>query len=353
MEMVEVYDEKIQRYLEKDSEVEGLLENKINELSDEKKKLSDKYDELKELESSYRDKLTRDSSTYEIRKIADEIDRIKEEVTNIQSNIDSLEIDINKTSEAKRKTEKTKDRYISNVSKTIEDYEKKLEAINKAIEICDNDSLKEAFEEEQKNMEKELTDLKTQREQELNIAIEKTIKRDIEDVVVVENKEEVKPSFDEITVSELLNKIEIKESDKTIEEPKEEVNVIIEDVKKDEKDIVPEEKENLNILPVQENEPKIELPNTAEESSIVIPEIPATNEIELKEQNIILPDIDLVNISAKLPEEKEEKYVGKVIVDNMFVDASKVSQILGSSGVMPSVYSWLSNNITEDKKVVE
>ena len=29
MEMVEVYDEKIQRYLEKDSEVESLLENKL------------------------------------------------------------------------------------------------------------------------------------------------------------------------------------------------------------------------------------------------------------------------------------------------------------------------------------
>ena len=55
-DMVEVYDDKILSYLEKDNEVETILESKIEELDSEKQKLSDKNAELKELENSYRNK---------------------------------------------------------------------------------------------------------------------------------------------------------------------------------------------------------------------------------------------------------------------------------------------------------
>ena len=229
-DMVEVYDDKILSYLKKDNEVETILENKIEELNNEKKKLSDKNAELKELENSYRDKLTHDSSTDEIREIADEIDRIKEELNSLQGNIDLLQININMISETKDKNEKSKEEYITNVSNTIEDYEKKLDAINKAIEVCDNAALKEAFEEEQADMQSKLNDLKKQREKELDISINNTIKKEDSNDDIAEKTpvEYDNAPFDEVVVSDLLNKIDLSDNqeqpDVKVDSPVEEKN---------------------------------------------------------------------------------------------------------------------------------
>lgn len=171
-EIVEVFDEdKLKSYLEKDNSVEELLTSKIEELKAEKGKLSDKESELEELESSYRDKLTRDVSTDELRNIADEIDKIKLEVGDINNNIEKLESELNDMIETKKQTEKTKEDYITIVSKTISEYEKKLEAIDNAIKVCDNDALKSAYEEEKSKMQNELTDLRIKREVELDRTI--------------------------------------------------------------------------------------------------------------------------------------------------------------------------------------
>lgn len=103
--MIQEFNEKLCYNLEKDNEVEILLENKINELNTDKQKLSDKQAELKKIESSYKYKLLNYSNTDEIRKIADEIDKINKELDNIQSIIQLLELHINRIFEIKRKIE--------------------------------------------------------------------------------------------------------------------------------------------------------------------------------------------------------------------------------------------------------
>lgn len=391
-EMVEVYeetDEKLKAYLEKDASVEDLLGKKISELNEEKQKLSNKYTELKKLESSYRDKLTRDASTDEIRKIADDIDRVKEEVTDIQKNIEFLETDINKITETKKQTEESKESYIANVSKTIIEYEKKLEAINKAIEVCNNDSLKEAFKEEQTKMQNELNTLKSKREEELDKAVELTINNsDKSKQSNEENKVELpKIDFEEVVVSNLI-------SPNNEEETKNDINTTIEEVKvvSNQVDSAEESKVELNKLEEKlselaneqenEEEPSIKIDqdlvnrlveeelmrqgliNQSEKredtsnldsllnNSMNIEEDDDT-QLEVETTPLIVPDIDLSNLdlqNTKNIEDKKEETSGKVIIDNLFVDASKISQILGSSGVMPSVYKWLDNNISEDKK---
>ena len=326
-DMVEVYDDKILSYLEKDNEVETILESKIEELDSEKQKLSDKNAELKELENSYRDKLTHDSSTDEIREIADEIDRIKEELNGLQGNIDLLQMNINMISETRDKNEKSKEEYITNVSNTIEDYEKKLDAINKAIEICDNAALKEAFEEEQADMQSKLNDLKKQREKELDISINNTIKKEDSNDDITEKApiEYDNAPFDEVIVSDLLNKIDLSDSQQTNVEENNEKPIIKNDIDLDvNEDLLKNDDVNKEI--------EIDYPKT----------IP---------NDIVLPNIDIENINTPSLDDNIPVDNGQEIIDNISVDASKISQILSSSSIMPSVYNWLNNNI--DEKVVE
>ena len=326
-DMVEVYDDKILSYLKKDNEVETILENKIEELNNEKKKLSDKNAELKELENSYRDKLTHDSSTDEIREIADEIDRIKEELNSLQGNIDLLQININMISETKDKNEKSKEEYITNVSNTIEDYEKKLDAINKAIEVCDNAALKEAFEEEQADMQSKLNDLKKQREKELDISINNTIKKEDSNDDIAEKTpvEYDNAPFDEVVVSDLLNKIDLSDNQQTNVEENNEKPIIKNDIDLDvNEDLLKNDDVNKEI--------EIDYPKT----------LP---------NDIVLPNIDIENINTPSLDDNIPVDNGQEIIDNISVDASKISQILSCSSIMPSVYNWLNNNI--DEKVVE
>ncbi len=326
-DMVEVYDDKILSYLEKDNEVETILESKIEELDSEKQKLSDKNAELKELENSYRDKLTHDSSTDEIREIADEIDRIKEELNGLQGNIDLLQMNINMISETRDKNEKSKEEYITNVSNTIEDYEKKLDAINKAIEICDNAALKEAFEEEQADMQSKLNDLKKQREKELDISINNTIKKEDSNDDITEKApiEYDNAPFDEVIVSDLLNKIDLSDSQQTNVEENNEKPIIKNDIDLDvNEDLLKNDDVNKEI--------EIDYPKT----------LP---------NDIVLPNIDIENINTPSLDDNIPVDNGQEIIDNISVDASKISQILSSSSIMPSVYNWLNNNI--DEKVVE
>lgn len=375
-EMVEVYeetDEKLKTYLEKDASVEDLLENKINQLNEEKQKLSNKYTELKKLEGSYRDKLTRDASTDEIRKIADDIDKVKEEVNDIQKNIESLEADINKTTETKKQTEESKENYIANVSKTINEYEKKLDAINKAIEVCNNDSLKEAFEEEQTKMQTELNTLKSKREEELNKAIETTINNTNESkdetVIPIEEDKNFKPSFDEVQVSELVSSNdeidEEKGSDVDSNQDEEELPKLVSEQGNEEKDIndstIKIDQDVVNRLVEEELMKqglikKPELGSNDKEldslSNDLMNNEEEDTELEVETDPIIIPDIDLSNLNLQNTKPLEENS-DKVIIDSSFVDSSKISQILESSGVMPSVYKWLDSNIKEDKKVVE
>lgn len=337
-DMVEVYDDKILSYLKKDNEVETILESKIEELDSEKQKLSDKNAELKELENSYRDKLTHDSSTDEIREIADEIDRIKEELNSLQGNIDLLQININMISETKDKNEKSKEEYITNVSNTIEDYEKKLDAINKAIEVCDNAALKEAFEEEQADMQSKLNDLKKQREKELDISINNTIKKEDSNDDIAEKTpvEYDNAPFDEVVVSDLLNKIDLSDNQ---EQP---------DVKVDS----PVEEKNYE----DSEEPIIKSDIDLDVNEDLLKNDDVNKEIEIDypktlPNDIVLPNIDIENINTPSLDDNIPVDNGQEIIDNISVDASKISQILSSSSIMPSVYKWLNNNI--DEKVVE
>lgn len=393
-EMVEVYeetDEKLKTYLEKDIETGDLLKNKIAELSDERQKLSDKYTELKKLESSYRDKLTRDASTDDIRKIADDIDKVKEQVTDIQKNIDALEADINKINATKKQTEESKENYIASVSKTIIEYEKKLEAINKAIEVCNNDSLKEAFMEEQTKMQDELNTLKSKREEELDKAVELTINSSNESNESTEESTDELPkaNFQEVVVSSLVSPSNEEENNTNIEEVKvienqidnnEEKEIVVESDQTEEKlpelsdeqnndevstedatikidqdlinKLVEEELMRQGLTNVQEKKEDTNNLDSLSNNSINIEEN-SDNELEVETTPLIVPDIDLSSFdlqNTKNTEENTEEDNGKIIIDNLFVDASKISQILGSSGVMPSVYEWLDNNINEDKR---
>lgn len=394
-EMVEVYeetDEKLKAYLEKDASVEDLLEDKINDLNSEKQNLSNKYTELKKLESSHRDKLTRDASTDEIRKIADDIDKVKEEVTGIQSNIEALESDINKITTTKKQTEESKENYIANVSKTIAEYEKKLEAINKAIEVCNNDSLKEAFEEEQTKMQNELNALKSKREEELDKAVELTINNsdesNEEDTTKIEEVKVPKSNFEEVIVSNLLspnneednnintnieevkvnedqidnnkeaevefNKIEEKLPELTNEQKNEKISMNEPSIKIDQdliNRLVEEELMKQGLINQPEKTEDISSSDSLSNNSINIEEN-ADTELEVETTPLIVPDIDLSNFDLQNTKIKEETN-GKMIIDNSFVDASKISQILESSGVMPGVYKWLDSNINENEKVVE
>lgn len=374
-EMVEVYeetDEKLKTYLEKDASVENLLGNKINELNNEKQKLSNKYTELKKLESSYRDKLTRDASTDDIRKIADDIDKVKEEVTDIQNNIDSLEKDINKITETKKQTEESKENYITNVSKTIIEYEKKLDAINKAIEVCNNDSLKEAFEEEQTKMQNELNTLKSKREDELNRAVELTINNSDEVKEPNQEKDDELPkaNFQEVIVSSLESanngkedkKLEIENNQDYNELPKLDNEQENEDIKLEESSIKINQ-DIVNNLVEEElmrqgliKKPQLEIDDNEFDSLLnnTITNDEVNNKLEEETTPLIVPDVDLSNLNLQNTKTIDEEEVNsKMIIDNLFVDASKISQILGSSGVMPSVYKWLDSNISKDKKVVE
>lgn len=337
-DMVEVYDDKILSYLKKDNEVETILENKIEELNNEKKKLSDKNAELKELENSYRDKLTHDSSTDEIREIADEIDRIKEELNSLQGNIDLLQININMISETKDNNEKSKEEYITNVSNTIEDYEKKLDAINKAIEVCDNAALKEAFEEEQADMQNKLNDLKNQREKDLDISINNTIKKEDSNDDIAEKApvEYDNAPFDEVVVSDLLNKIDLSDNQ---EQPDVKVDSPVEEKNYEDS----EEPIIKNDIDLDVNEDLLKNDDVNKEIEIDYP--------KTLPNDIVLPNIDIENINTPSLDDNIPVDNGQEIIDNISVDASKISQILCSSSIMPSVYKWLNDNI--DEKVVE
>ena len=366
--MIEVYDEeKLKDYLEKDNSVETLLEKKIEDLNSEKQKLSDKYSELSDLEESYRAKLTHDSSTDEIRKIADEIDKIKNEVSGIKENISSLEFDIAKTTNTKVETEKTKEDYIANISKTIDEYEKKLDAINKAIEVCDNKSLIDAFNDEKSKMNIELDELKSKREQELESAINKG-KIEVEENNTVKEekleKETENPDFNNIFDREkpigIEDEIKIPSFDEIVVS---DLNIPTDNVVKEE----PTEPGFENILDSFNNEPALQandktksdtlntnndelsdilnsLNNAQYNSEDLSYENPENVSNEIKEQDllgdsIIMPDVNMTNTSNE-----ENK-----VIDNAFVEASKISEIFESSKVMEAVYEWLSNNSNSEK----
>lgn len=390
--MIEVYDEeRLKEYLQKDNNVESLLENKIKDLNSEKEKLSNKYNELNSLEESYRDKLTRDTSTDEIRKIADEIDKIKEEVATLKVNISSLEYDIVKTTKTKVETEKTKEDYIASISKIIDEYERKLDAINKAIEVCDNESLKQAFSQEKENMKTTLDELKTKREHELENAISEDepkdnieIKEDFTKIDTNENvdfdnvfdrenpldaQEEIKtPSFDEIVVSDLniptpsveadIPEVKEENSEPNFENILDTFNVTSDSnnkVEAEEKST--NEDELANILNSLNNSEVSNSETSNNEFNNESPLFDNTNDFSETTENNILGDSLLtpdVNIENALNETNTENVASddkkeNEVIDNSFVDSSKISEIFESSKVMMAVYEWLDKNSNSEK----
>ncbi len=338
-ELVEVFDEdKLKSYLEKDNSVEEILTGKIEELKSEKGKLSDKELELKKLESSYRDKLTRDVSTDELRNIADEIDKIKSEVSNINTNIDKLESDLNDMIETKKQTEKSKEDYITVVSKTISDYEKKLEAIDNAIKVCDNDALKSAYEEEKEKMQSELSSLKSKREEELDKAISTSNNNSLENDMtktILENDSELNLPDDKVVTDEEKDitlpvveknpEIELPMSESQIESDEENISKIIEKLK--------QEINTENLSPVFDE---------VNISNIDSPEKNITPDIDLNSETI-----DIANIISETNNND-----GKMITDTSFVPAEQVGDIFRSGSIMPLVYDKLDSYIEEDKEAM-
>ncbi len=302
-------DERIKEYLQKDEEIEKELSEKIEELTNEKNKLSSKKSELTELEDSLRNNLNHDSDTNEIRRIADEIDSLKKEMSTITENVEKLEDELDQIIDAKEKTIKTKGEYAKKVSKTIDEYEKKISLIKAAIEVCENEHLKQAQEEELSKMESELNDMKNKRAEELKETIESAIelKDDSSPKDII--KDEPTSDFNSVDVG----KIEIEED---------------------------------NIKSLNSN---IDVDNIEEEKNNVISD---DEEYSISLEDL-KPSVDFSNLDKiDLTLNKSEK--GYLVTDVQSVSPEKVSDIFSSRSIMPLVYDKLSSfegEIIKEKKV--
>lgn len=398
--------EKLKEYLKEDETVSKELSDKIEELTNEKSKLSTKNTEIKEKEDSLRDKLTHDSSTDEIRKIADEIDEMKAEMATISDNIEKLEKELKEITEAKTKTEETKKQYKEKVSSTIDEYEKKISTIEAAIKVCDNEYLKKAQEEELQRMKDTLEGLKEDRSKELKEALGNTMKEEN----IVESSDTVIPEVEVSTINNQpvfnddfsLPKEEV--SDNKIEEPKMEstndmpVDLNIDltlptDVEnsdslntesKTEESLNNKEDKNNNDIDINmdllnsigldnvKEEPKIEsttdmpvdlnidltLPTDIENTNVsnqdskkdeplvnLGEDLPNINESTIDEPKIedIKPSIDLSDLASFSNVTELNTTKGTKITKTDIVSDDKVSQIFSSRGIIPIVYDYLDN----------
>lgn len=358
--------EKLKEYLKEDETVSKELSDKIEELQNEKSKLSKKNIEIKEKEESLRDKLTHDSSTDEIRKIADEIDEIKEEMTTISNNIEKLEKELEEIINAKTKTEETKKQYKEKVSSTIDEYEKKISTIEAAIKVCDNEYLKKAQEEELQRMKDTLEGLKEDRSKELKEALGTAIKEEVkvDDTVIPEVK--VSSINDEVNIlKEEKSNDSINEEEKESYSNQEDIDINMDILNSLNLDTVEEQK----VEPVSDIQADLNVDLTLP-TDVEINDNQST-EIDSQTEPLFNLNEDLINLNIDEPVLDNAEVADNVNIDDIkpsidlndltsfsnvteinvkngtkiektdIVPEEKINQIFSSRGIMPNVYNYL------------
>lgn len=267
------------------------LKNKIQEISSKKKQINIKLhgvsgdydaeellkaaDTLKNLTSEEDNlKLTVSEEKEELNEKLTRFETEKEETLSIKKEIDKLMIS-------------TKEKLVE----IYDSYKEKLKVIKTAIEVCDNENLKRAYEEENSHLEESLNKVSKDSQDELE-----TILKGI-------SKEEKNDSFDEITFE-----------------------------KKKEYSIKKEKQENKEEVPV-----KVEIDN------------PEPNFSEVKEEKIEDPIkeeqvINIENLNIDIPTEKEINDSNREIISK--VDATaKADLVKGSEQVRKSIEKFFSEEL--------
>lgn len=290
-------DDKISNTKDQIQNNEKELKNKIQEISSKKKQINIK---LHGVSGDYdAEELLKAADT--LKNLTSEEDNLKltvsEEKEELNEKLTRFETEKEETLSIKKEIDKL---LINTKEKLIEIYDsnkEKLKAIKSAIEVCDNENLKKAYDEENSYLEESLD------------KVSKDSQHELENILKGIAKEEKNDSFDEITFERKKeNKPEEKEEDKT-----EEV-----EIKKE--------------VPI-----KVEIDN------------PEPNFSEVKEEKIEdpikeEPVINIENLNIDIPTEKEISDSNREIISK--VDATaKADLVKGSEQVRKSIEKFFSEEL--------